>query len=166
MFPSARLHVNAAVATQCWRDLDAYLEHRGGGGGDSGGGGTTDIGGTGCRPERPATCGGTRQRSPRRPSGTMVSIISFRGYTFCTAKGHPELTLARTPCVFSCSHLGLSRILLPALSPSRLPKKRTARSVSIPLRFRGRLDNRSGRSDTFARSRATSPASKPCCACI
>eukprot|EP00752_Nemacystus_decipiens_P011413 g10136.t1 len=59
-------------AVQCWRDLDAYLEHRGrvGGSGGSGGGDATGTGGTGCRPGRPATSGGTRQRSPRRPSGS------------------------------------------------------------------------------------------------
>ncbi len=53
---------NAAPALQCWRDLDAYLDHRGGGGG---GGICSAAGGAG----RPATCGGTRRRSPRRPTG-------------------------------------------------------------------------------------------------
>ncbi|CAM9196192.1 unnamed protein product, partial [Ectocarpus sp. 4 AP-2014] len=40
-------------AVQCWRDLDAYLQHRGGG--------------KTSRADRPATCGGVQQRSPRRP---------------------------------------------------------------------------------------------------
>ncbi|CAM9597072.1 unnamed protein product, partial [Ectocarpus sp. 13 AM-2016] len=40
-------------AVQCWRDLDEYLQHRGGG--------------NTSRADRPATCGGVRQRSPRRP---------------------------------------------------------------------------------------------------
>ncbi|CAB1102781.1 unnamed protein product [Ectocarpus sp. CCAP 1310/34] len=40
-------------AVQCWRDLDEYLQLRGGG--------------KTSRADRPATCGGTRQRSPRRP---------------------------------------------------------------------------------------------------
>ncbi|CAM9716165.1 unnamed protein product, partial [Ectocarpus fasciculatus] len=40
-------------AVQCWRDLDAYLQHRGGG--------------KTSRGDRPATCGRIRQRSPRRP---------------------------------------------------------------------------------------------------
>eukprot|EP00903_Cladosiphon_okamuranus_P009016 g8624.t1 len=60
-------------AVQCWRDSDACLEHHGGGNGSGNGSGNvgdaTGTGGTGGRPDRPATCDGTRQRSPRRPSG-------------------------------------------------------------------------------------------------